>query len=459
MKPESRKFKWSILFFLFVVLFFAGCQTTPEKTVIKSKSAGEYALAQPDAEVSPSANIDSQTRYEKWQESFESMDGTSNISINADIVVNLDNNYSVIDISPMALTPEYVKGFFEAVCYDSKLLRDDNIKSKKEIEALVFDYRRIINDEKSKPLGEADDSLIDSYEFQIRELEQQYEKAPDEIVESSPDFIFVDEPEGQSIRALAITPMGETVRLYAFRNESNKGNMFLYHTDRGISAIKSVDQQHEQAGISFEDARDQAMDIIERTGLGTDFRLAAQYSAGDYRNPTDYVERGYILYFTRTINGKHMTYVKTQDGTNAYYDSSIVDEPWPDEVIEIGIDEKGIASLVWTSPSTLDINNTQKASVLNIDELEEITKEQLVKKYIKCDPHYDIQIHRIELGYSKIKDQTGIYVVIPVWDVFGTIDMKFDVGSGQYNPLNSGNFSLITINAIDGSIIDRGLMY
>lgn len=65
------------------------------------------------------------------------------------------------------------------------------------------------------------------------------------------------------------------------------------------------------------------------------------------------------------------------------------------------------------------------------------------------------------LGYSRIYDpatdcDTGL--MVPVWDFIG----GFDAITDDYNVKNNGEYSnqsFMTINAIDGTIIDRELGY
>mgnify|MGYP005831456645 FL=1 len=63
-------------------------------------------------------------------------------------------------------------------------------------------------------------------------------------------------------------------------------------------------------------------------------------------------------------------------------------------------------------------------------------------------------IHEVKLGLMRITEQnskdTGL--IIPVWDFMGTYEEKETFFDDTYT-------SLLTINAIDGSIIDRGLGY
>ena len=64
-------------------------------------------------------------------------------------------------------------------------------------------------------------------------------------------------------------------------------------------------------------------------------------------------------------------------------------------------------------------------------------------------------MNRVHLGLMRIKakDTRGEGLLIPVWDFWGTRDFPAD--SGEY----VDEQILLTVNAIDGTVIDRDLGY
>ena len=70
-------------------------------------------------------------------------------------------------------------------------------------------------------------------------------------------------------------------------------------------------------------------------------------------------------------------------------------------------------------------------------------------------------ITRITLGYSRIYDpmsDNSAGTLVPVWDFFGSLDVGLEDTLARDS---QGCFtrSLLTINAIDGTVIDRELGY
>ena len=69
------------------------------------------------------------------------------------------------------------------------------------------------------------------------------------------------------------------------------------------------------------------------------------------------------------------------------------------------------------------------------------------------------QIRTVKLGYMRVHEKGNVREgeLIPVWDFFGEETIFYD----QTEPYaEAGPYkSLLTINAVDGTVIDRGLGY
>jgi len=69
-----------------------------------------------------------------------------------------------------------------------------------------------------------------------------------------------------------------------------------------------------------------------------------------------------------------------------------------------------------------------------------------------------IEISRIELGLMRVLEPNSLDtgVIIPVWDFYGKNHGEMD---GENWILDDPNEPYLTVNAIDGSVIDRGAGY
>ena len=102
---------------------------------------------------------------------------------------------------------------------------------------------------------------------------------------------------------------------------------------------------------------------------------------------------------------------------------------------------------------------------MGFDEIKERAEEYFFLRYQSVNQSDSnttdkriIYIDRINLGYMQITAQNSSkQTLIPVWDFFGWEEI---VNAETINQVTiNGQTSYLTINAIDGSIIDRSLGY
>ena len=113
----------------------------------------------------------------------------------------------------------------------------------------------------------------------------------------------------------------------------------------------------------------------------------------------------------------------------------------------------GIVGMRWEAPYSILENVTEDSSLIPFSEVEKIFEKMIALKY--ANTQSIITIENICFGYARVAEQnrSGSALMVPAWDFFGTISDFNGISRSDYGT------SLITINAIDGSIIDRGLGY
>lgn len=115
-----------------------------------------------------------------------------------------------------------------------------------------------------------------------------------------------------------------------------------------------------------------------------------------------------------------------------------------------------------------DVGETlfHNVKLLSFDEIMDIYNAEMIsayEPYLEKFEQIDFNIDTITFGYARIyqpnvTEEEG--VLVPVWDFFGERttfpeEERIPYTSDYVPPAKS----LLTINAIDGSIIDRGLGY
>ena len=122
-------------------------------------------------------------------------------------------------------------------------------------------------------------------------------------------------------------------------------------------------------------------------------------------------------------------------------------ETWAYENLYFYVNADGIDSMTYCNPYTI---GEKMMIVTNADNL-------------TYENSRVFNIDRIVLGYARIYEpstdaHTGL--LVPVWDFFGSrkIDSEYD-GETYSDTTDWPTWSFLTINAVDGSIIDRSLGY
>lgn len=164
------------------------------------------------------------------------------------------------------------------------------------------------------------------------------------------------------------------------------------------------------------------------------------------------MNQAYGFWFTRGVNGVSTTMDLTD--SNPWLTSS-----YQYERAFLLINDKGVNELNWTSPMRVTGTVSSNAQILPFDRVLTRFKAQFFDRYALSNPavdHATFTINRITLGLMRVqvKDASGKYMLIPVWDFYGS-------ASGKTNAAASGHtlHSFLTISALDGSTINRSLGY
>lgn len=164
-------------------------------------------------------------------------------------------------------------------------------------------------------------------------------------------------------------------------------------------------------------------------------------------------QTGSRFIFTRSYQGVPSAF--TNKDCTAYdnlNDTYIRKTPY--EVLYIIVDDISGVLVEWRSPHAITGVDTEAAQLLSFAEIMRIAgqllplKHAFNEKYLEArnQDAYRMTVNRITLGYTRIqsKNDPSRYLFVPVWDFFDAND-----------PLTS----LLTINAIDGTVIDRRYGY
>ncbi len=258
------------------------------------------------------------------------------------------------------------------------------------------------------------------------------------------------------------------INIYKY-SEKNQGVEF--NNSNGIALgnyFYIPDEKTEnKINISFENALKMARAVIDNIGI-SDMDLYQKGYVTGYQGENKNLYYAYRFIFTRKINQVPVTYVKDTDLLNTVSNTPLYNEPWPDEELIISVDDTGIVDFQWKYPVQIKNILNNNADIMSFDVIRQIFKDQLIRQNVWEDHSIlseAITINRIELGLVKVskKDSDG-YMFIPAWDFFGARTIKYAAETANADENNEITFdyygtSFLTINAIDGSIINRNLGY
>lgn len=247
-----------------------------------------------------------------------------------------------------------------------------------------------------------------------------------------------------------------------FYNQTGQKN-FTQHPMRAITDENAIPEEA-KGDLSLTPA--QARETVETLLEGTDMAVQALYltddaNMGNYDGKSSTAETYvYKVYCVRQTAGVQQSFLR---GMAMPIDGSIALSPsWYYECMELLIGDEGVISLSWTSPHRIGDVVVEDAALLSFEEIISIFCRVFP---ITLDASYseeiykavDIEIDRIVLETQRIIEQNSIEngLLVPVWNFYG-VQKNTDVHgvteiehNGVFDPL-----LLLSINAVDGSIID-----
>lgn len=198
------------------------------------------------------------------------------------------------------------------------------------------------------------------------------------------------------------------------------------------------------------------------------------------------------LYYAPTVNGFPVAGVRqdttqTHDGSvyqdYQYWDYACKDSENPDTVswylenILLDVGKDGVLRFAWTAPSTQPVVRQAESTLLPFEEIASIADAMLpevivgpketpltqLDQYNGFETRMDVDITKVSLSLMRIRDKGSLQgTIVPVWDFWGTSDW-YDAEPNDYGYQEKGMRyeyqPMLTLNAVDGTVVDRQLGY
>lgn len=169
------------------------------------------------------------------------------------------------------------------------------------------------------------------------------------------------------------------------------------------------------------------------------------------------VTEGYVIRLLRMQNGIRVESI--EEDLEVQIPGFEAGASWAYEQAIMNISDDGVMWFRWLSPLEMTETVTENAALLPWAEIQDICERMLQVRYAETAGHertkrMTLTVERVELCLGRIIDQnsytTGL--LIPVWNVYGATEIENQDGSKNAWPVD--NHPVLSINAIDGSVID-----
>lgn len=471
-----------LLVSLAVGVCLCGCQATPGKKAVVSKNQDYLKDINNQHVQNNMGDIPKDV-----QETFELAKGK--VAINAKVTLPNTDVFPIQKIKPREITNEDIDRFVN-IFFDGQPLYETRTEiCKEEIEQKLIGLRQQLAETDT-----SDENVMDSITNGIKEdiaaLEKQYAgaKSESELKDTATNahFVEIDGGEGSLGKGYAKLKNGNAMVIQALKNKSLKGSIIAVKNfdkldrqfyeesreslalDLEITAPNSTDGIASST-VSFQQAKAQAEKILQDTKLN-DFILDYSGHMSEHLvyeegiNP----EKFYFFTYTKTYGGIPVSHVSV-DHTELDYNYNNVEytEPFPSETFEIVIDKDGnVQYVTWFYPEHITETIADNIQLLPFNEI--MDKFKIHAKAIgnwNNMPEVvnkDIDIYEIQLSMFKsaLKDNPNEYITIPVWNFLCTQNIAiYDNGNEYENKEDEFRRTLVTINAIDGSVVNHLLGY
>lgn len=487
-------------------IVFAACQANPTDVVAIHKDS-ERMVEQ--------AGVEQGTKIETilgGKERIElhtnGLDGRLTIHVDAAVHVPNADVMPILRVKPGFFTQESVSGIFHYL-FPSQKPYDltGSVPTKKDYEADLLRLKQQLSDGSYQKDGYSEEEFLSV----VADMQALYDAAP---TESQPPKLSdgqmrlqrADAQSGESADYLLtvatdLTPNPTTkyfsVRTPSAAHSGNSGDACLlsYHDASSpnysqlgmqhIDALSTMTEVEALVGLPYEEAKKDCFDFFEAANMENQFMIGAAFIVNDqstglhgtWKNGT-YVEENkvaaqnyaYQIFLARNEGG-----IAELVNTDASLTGDDVSIPWGYEYICFTIDRNGIQNISWQYPTVVTGTVVEQAALKPYSEIEAIFQDMIKIEYEAMTNLFygekgkmEVNVDDVQLCLVRIREQGGSLsgLLVPAWVFYGhNVGMDAE-GNQNYDHYN-GSVSiwpkapivLMTINAIDGTIIDLAKGY
>lgn len=412
--------------------------------------------------------------------------GTDKLAITVDADVILPNVSAIptMRISARDFAQEEVTKFFNALCGDTTMYRMRTQETRAEIQQRIDDFQ--------EELKTASGARKTKVEQNIAYYQKELEQAPVAIQDVVTDGTMTEQQYGDPVK-LAMY-MGFSAREHPESNFGGKtfgvrNNYYDFNTktnyDFNIGAGIGYGRESRWGSLFFanpiEYIKDETRVPAEAAGELTMTPLEARKLVEAFWQEYGFSDMGVLSVFLAnnqdtetmkvdehdTYGQKHAYVVTCGQSVNGMIPVSIsamwdgVD--WSYENCYFYISDAGIETFHWGSPNAYVETVTADTEMLPFSRIDEIFRKMMLVKYeSSADGNatgklFTYDVDRVMLEWQRIFEQGSKSkgLMVPVWNFYGTFEFQYTNGDHYGSETRQGFYlPLLSINAVDGSIVD-----
>ena len=500
---------------LIAITALTGCQETPDSSIVVGKDTSkmlEKAMASQDVQGSLSEILGITSDH--YETSFKDQGGNINVTVDADIDLPDTDRIPIIRVAADSFSQNTVNKVIDALFDDGPLYDPESLSelTKTDIVDLLAQLKQKkaeleaqgMESEKSDSAVSDNDGSSNEKEassLSMNQLDQVIENIAlyEQLLETAPDEKTYTEVSGeletQDISGMCkenqaefqgklyeighigqLNAEGGMSSLFVLNNEQsnhyliqyiNRGDYEMttghYYTEEQWNGMEDEPDRAETDALAYpvmteDEAKTVAGQFLEQIGIDyLDCKLVEKVIVSPSREYAGGVRTGnllkaYRLQYVRKVDGVPVTYTNVESSWDDSDTSNVW--TWDYERMTLIIDDSGIVEMIWNAPYELKETITETTTMLPFFKIQNIFEKMII--VINADySEYgmEMSITDVRLGLARITEQNNLKsgLLIPVWDFFGTVTYHYENKESDAYP----GTSFLTINAIDGSIIDR----
>lgn len=473
MSGKKSKAMGMALSVLLSISLLPGCQPTPSQPPVVNK--GDNHLEDMIASSAPGTEQPDSLKEAlgaplTYQDAYTNDKGDISVTVDADVQIPDVESFPVVQATISDFSQEQVDQFAAYFLKDAELFTEEQVLTKEEIQV------RIIEEQQQLDMVKGDKEETEMVQGYLDDLEEEYSKAPEQRKRTPATTQLGETEYGSGLTVVAERGKDEAAFFDVYNSDTY---IYFYFRNTGKGRYEpDFFQTEPQSGPprGMEMTRDEAEQAVmqclsdlginnmqtEGTDIATFFRNSLDNNDDEYKKTA---KQCYVFTLVRTVGGIPMNTIQAStpldtDDPDAFVpeepDYNLVREP---EKLEIMVDDTGIVSFNWVNPSEETAVLTEHAALMPFKDVVQKAKDNMFfKNYTAYGSSSEIVIWTIKLGMMRImrKDKPNEYLLVPVWDFIG--DHKDIIGNKE-DWLGFGPESFVTINAIDGSSINRSWGY